>query len=234
MKYLDPAALDAVDGEAFRARDPYPWANPAGLLTEEGYAELHRNLPDLSLFEPHFGQRRKYGQRPHDRYVLEWEPGLAIPAPWAEFVEELRGPVYRAFLERVLGRRDFWLRFHWHYAPRGASVSPHCDSKHKLGSHLFYFNRSDEWDPTWGGETLILDDGGRFHSDSNPDFGDFDSARGGVCIDNHSLIFLRRGDSWHGVREITCPEGRMRRVFIVVFEKPRLRDRLKRLLGARS
>ena len=40
----------------------------------------------------------------------------------------------------------------------GVEVSPHCDSKHKLGSHLFYFNDSSEWDPSWGGETLILED----------------------------------------------------------------------------
>lgn len=231
MKYLDQAKLDAVDAEAFRRRDPYPWVNPAGLLSEEGYAELHRSLPDVSLFEEKFGKARKYGQMPHDRYVLEWEPDLPIPSSWKEFIDELRSPVYRGFLERVLGRSDFWLRFHWHYAPRGASVSPHCDSKHKLGSHLFYFNRTDEWDTGWGGETLVLDDAGRFNSDSSPSFEDFDSAESGTCVDNHSLIFLRRGNSWHGVREITCPEGLLRKVFIVVFEKPRLVDRMKQLLG---
>jgi hypothetical protein len=40
-------------------------------------------------------------------------------------------------------------------------VSPHCDSPKKLGSHIFYLNTKEDWDPSWGGETLILDDGGR-------------------------------------------------------------------------
>jgi hypothetical protein len=35
---------------------------------------------------------------------------------------------------------------------------------------------------------------------------------------NRSLFFGRNGNSWHGVRPITAPEGKLRQVFIVVFE----------------
>jgi hypothetical protein len=49
-------------------------------------------------------------------------------------------------------------------------------------------------------------------------------------MDNHSLIFGRRGNSWHGVREIRCPEGAFRKVFIVVFED----YRALRMLGKRA
>ena len=233
MKYLDGARLDAVDAEGFRSCTPYPWVNPQDLLTERGYRELQDTLPELSSFEKVFGKQRKYGQQSHDRYALEWGPGVDVSAPWQAFIEELEGATYAAFLRRVLGVQPD-LRYHWHYTPRGCSVSPHCDSKHKLGSHLFYFNDSSGWDPTWGGETLILEDGGRLHSDSHPDFDDFERSYAANALDNHSLIFLRKGDSWHGVREITCPEGRLRKVFIVVFEKPRLRRRIGRLLGLGS
>lgn len=116
---------------------------------------------------------------------------------------------------------------HWHYALRGCSVSPHCDAKRKFGSHIFYLNRSSEWDPGWGGETLVLDDGGRFHSDSAPDFDDFDAVAAARTGDNDSFIFARRGNSWHGVRELTCPEGHYRKVFIVVFEYANLLDRCR-------
>ena len=155
---------------------------------------------------------------------------MEVSLPWRAFIEELEGAAYAAFLKRVLGTLPD-LRYHWHYTPRGCSVSPHCDSKHKLGSHLFYFNDSSEWDPSWGGETLILEDDGHLHSDSHPDFDDFERSYAANALDNHSLIFLRKGDSWHGVREITCPEGRLRKVFIVVFEKPRLWRRIGHRLG---
>ena len=52
-----------------------------------------------------------------------------------------------------------------------ATCSPHCDAVWKLGSHIFYFN--EDWNPGWGGETLVLDDGGRFSRRSAPDFDDF-------------------------------------------------------------
>ena len=81
---------------------------------------------------------------------------------------------YRAFLRRLLGIERFALRLHWHYTPSGCSVSPHCDARRKLGSHIFYFNTEADWDPRWGGETLLLDDGGRLHRDSSPRFEDFD------------------------------------------------------------
>jgi hypothetical protein len=231
VDYLDFDRLDAVDGTAFRRREPYPWLNPRGLITDDGLRALRGSLPDLSLFEACFDKARKYGQRSHDRYILEWHPGLELPEPWQEFLAEVRGERYRSFLERVLGITAFRLRFHWHYTPRGCAVWPHCDAKRKLGSHIFYLNTSEDWDPRWGGETLILDDGGRFHSDSHPAFEDFVTVESAAAIDNHSLLFLRNGDSWHGVREITAPEGRLRRVFIVVFEKTGLVQDVLRTLA---
>lgn len=230
MAYLNLAALDTLDAAAFRDREPYPWVNPEGLLLEDGYRALLRDLPPVSDFEPVFGKTRKYGQASHDRYALEWHRSLALAESWRDFTAELRGPGYAGFLRRLLGVNAINLRFHWHYTPRDCLVSPHCDAKRKLGSHIFYFNPSEDWDPAWGGETVVLDDRGRFDPDSNPDFDDFESATTAECADNRSLIFLRRGNSWHGVRRLTCPEGRYRRVFIVVFERPawvaRLRPRI--------
>ena len=37
MSYLDFDRLDAMDDHAFQTQKPYPFANPAGLLTDEGY-----------------------------------------------------------------------------------------------------------------------------------------------------------------------------------------------------
>jgi hypothetical protein len=220
MRYLDIARLAALDAEAFRSQQPYPWVNPEGLLTEDGYRRLVETLPDAAMFERRFGLQRAHGQRSHDRLALEYRRGLDLAPEWHAFVAELGGADYMRFLRRMFGRRLLRLKFHWHYTPRGCSVSPHCDAPHKIGSHIFCFNTAADWDPAWGGQTLILDDGGRLHRRSSPGFEDFDRVITAENLGNRSVLFQRRGDSWHGVRELTCPEGALRKVFIVVVDDP--------------
>ena len=98
-------------------------------------------------------------------------------------------------------------------------MSPHCDNISKLGSHIFYFNTVEDWDPDWGGETLILDDGGRFDHKAAPRFEDFERIIASKALGNYSLLFCRKGNSWHGVRELGCPEGALRKVFIVAIHR---------------
>lgn len=228
MAYLNLKRLEALDPIAYQTRAPYPYVNPEGLLQDEAYRKLVENLPPFELFETIYGKKRAHGQKPHDRFALEYEDGLALPSPWQEFVDELRDGPYRALLCRLVGTPDLEFRFHWHWATTGDSVSPHCDARRKLGSHIFYLNREEEWNPNWGGETLVLDDHGRLSRNSAPGFEDFDEVIHSRATGNRSLIFTRRGNSWHGVNEIVCPEGHFRKVFIVVLNKPRLRRRLTR------
>jgi hypothetical protein len=228
MGYLDYEQLAAVSVDAFRSQTPFPWTNPEGLLRPEGFDELRESLPDLATFERRFGMERKFGQRPHDRLALEWTEDLELSAPWTEFVAELHGDRYGRWLRDMFGVEPIHLGLHWHYTPRGCSVSPHCDSKHKLGSHIFYFNTKDDWDPSWGGETLVLDDGGRFDRRSAPEFDEFDHTIASEAIGNRSFLFHSTGSSWHGVREVTCPEGRYRKVLIVLIHRASLRDRFRR------
>ena len=232
MSYLDFDRLDALDPHAFQAQRPYPWVNPHGLLTPTGYQRLVESLPAVSQFTRLFGVKRAHGQHSHDRYGLEYRPGLQLAPAWQDFIDELAGSTYRRFICRMFGVRAVELRFHWHYTPRGCSVSPHCDAKHKLGSHIFYCN--PEWNPAWGGETLILDDGGRFARSSAPRFEDFDQRIVSQTLGNRSLLFQRRNNSWHGVRTLECPEGQLRKVFIVVINRYSAVDRIRRLLGGKS
>jgi len=223
MQYLDHEKLAAIDADAFAATKPYPFINPAGLLTDEGYARLIESQPDVSMLTPSFGRKRSHGQYSHDRYVLEYSPGLEnVPPAWEEFIAELHGPAYSDFIKRLYRCRSFKMNMHWHYAPSGCSVSPHCDAAHKMGSHIFYLNTLDDWQPDWGGATLVLDDHGRFKVDSAPAIEDFDNVIASDCIGNVSTLFERRTRSWHGVGELTCPEGMLRKVFIVVINRPLL------------
>jgi hypothetical protein len=230
MGYLDPDRLAALDARAFRSARPYPHVNPAGLLTAGAHARLSATLPDVALFEERFGVPRKHGQASHDRYTLEHEDGLALAEPWRAFLAELRGGAYRAFLRRMLGVRLFDLQYHWHYAPAGCSISPHCDSPRKLGSHIFYFN-DPAWRPEWGGQTLVLDDNGRFERRSAPAFDAFEREIASEVCGNQSFLFARRESSWHGMRPLRCPDGHMRRVFIVVINRFWSPATFKRRLG---
>jgi len=216
LPYIDFDRFRAIDPDAFRSTQPYPWINPQGLLTDAGYQRLLDNMPDVTLFEKKFGYGRIAGQKPHDRYSLEYAPGTPVPEPWQEFIAELCSDDYRKTLAKLFGARKINLRFHWHYTPNGCSVSPHTDSVREHGSQLFYFNREGEWDPAWGGDTLVLDDGGKLEFETAPSLNNFNNEIAASSIGNYSLIFERTRHSWHAVREIQCPENLMRRVFIVV------------------
>lgn len=222
MSILDFEKLEALDEREFQATEPYPFANPEGVLTQEGRKALLETAPEVEQFAPIFGKTRSYGQQSHDRLALEYEDDLQLARPWRQFIDELRGPLYLKFLRRMFGRGGLSLTFHWHYTPNGCSVSPHCDAAHKLGSHIFYLNTEDDWEPEWGGATVVLDDGGRFDHKQAPAFEDFDREFTADTRGNRSFLFARREQSWHGVREIHCPEGRYRKVFIVV-----VNDRLR-------
>lgn len=230
MSYLNSPVLDGIEPVKFQAQEPYPWANPQGFVRADQYRELLATMPDISQFRAFFGKQRKHGQASHDRYVLDYEDGMDLPAPWDQLIAELRGETYRKFICRMLGVSHVRFRFHWHFTPDGGEVSPHCDSKGKIGSQIFYLNTAEDWQWGWGGETVILDDDGSISADNAPGFDDFVAEYPAETRDNRSLIFGRRGNSWHGVRRINCPEKHFRKVFIVVFEEHRpLRMAVKKL-----
>ncbi len=234
MKYLDIQKLRDLRLEDFLATTPYPYFNSAGVLTDSGFQDLLTNMPPLSMFEQRFGEERRAGQAPHDRYSLEYTPDMVVPKPWKEFIGELCSDAYRNEIERLLGAPKAEFRFHWHYTPSGADVSPHCDARRELGSHLFYFNSVEDWNPAWGGATVVLDDGGRLHYNSAPAFEDFDQIIECTSIGNCSALIKRTDHAWHAVRAIKCPQDRMRRVFIVVVNPDSLFWKLRdRVIGKR-
>ena len=230
MRIIDFDFLESLNPRDYRKTHPFPWLNPEGALLDDGFHALRETLPDVTLFDGSFNRERKFGQKSHDRYTLEYHRELSVPAPWQAFIAELEGPRYRKWLGRMLGTRFFLLSYHWHYTPNGCSVSPHCDSSRKLGSHIFYFNTEDDWDVDWGGQTVVLDDGGRLDCSSSPSFDDFLATTSSEALGNRSLLFSRTPRSWHGVKEIHCPENRLRKVFIVVINNNSPYQRVRRWL----
>ena len=220
MQFLNRSCLDAVSRDAFESCQPYPWTSLNQSLTAEGYERLRQTLPDVSDFSRLVGIKRGYGQAPHNRYLLHYQPHLKLAEPWQEFIAELQSDTYQSFLRRVLGPRKFIPTFEWYYAWEGCAVSPHCDAARKLATHIFYFNTDEDWDPKWGGQILILDSGRRYKAHSAPGFDDLGVAASIEPWGNRSLLFKRTPHSWHGVRPLQCPEGKLRKLFIVTVNVP--------------
>ena len=220
-QYLNAGVLEGIEPATFQSQQPYPWINPQFFILPERYDELLQTMPPLEQYRAFFGKQRKHGQGSHDRFVLDYERGMELAPQWRDFVEELCSDTYRQFVCDLLDVSHVRFRFHWHFTPNGGEVTPHCDSKGKIGSQIFYLNTDKDWELDWGGETVVLDDRGRFAAESAPAFEDFDAEYPADTRDNRSLIFGRQGNSWHGVRRINCPENHYRKVFIVVFEEHR-------------
>ncbi len=219
MNYLNIDTLKQIPAKEFLNTQPYPWRNLNGCLTGEGLKELLATLPDVSMFEKSFSMEREHGQKPHDRFELRYSDQLVLAPPWQAFIKELSGSLYSQEVKRLFSVKDFNIRFQWHYSYAGCSVSPHCDSKSKIGSHIFYLNTPDNWREEWGGQTLILDDEGRMDCDSAPDIETFPKKISVKTLGNYSLLFARTDHSWHCVQALNSPPDVLRKIFTVVLEK---------------
>ncbi|HUY13435.1 MAG TPA: 2OG-Fe(II) oxygenase [Terriglobia bacterium] len=234
MEYLNADCLNGISSGPFHTQRPYPWISIENTLTRDGFQLLRESLPDVSLFERKVGIKRSHGQCSHNRYILHYRPDLKLAEPWREFIAEIHSEIYESFLRRMCGlQRDeqFVLTLEWYYAWQGCSVSPHCDAQRKLGTHIFYFNTAEDWDARWGGEILILDDGGRFRAHSAPDFDQLRVAAALDAVGNESLLFQRTPHSWHGVRPLECPPDALRKLFIVTINIPTFQVWWRRLRG---
>jgi hypothetical protein len=203
-------------------------------LTPEGYEELRATLPEVSLFENKVGIKRAHGQGYQDRFLLHYRPGVPLVEPWQKFIAELQGEDYQSFLHRMFGlpaHKPLILTMEWYYAWQGCAVPPHCDARRKLATHLFYFNTQEDWDSSWGGEVLILDDQRRWKAHSGPRFDDLQVSASIDPRGNGSLLFQRTEHSWHGVRPLRPPADHLRKLFVVTINIPTLQVLWRRVRG---
>jgi hypothetical protein len=235
MQYLNLEAIEGVSAEEFKNTMPYPWALMQNTLTQQGWDRLRATLPDMASFQRMVGVKRAFGQAPHNRGILHYQDGIAVAEPWKEFIGELRGKPYDAFLRRMLGvphSTRLTLTMEWYYAWQGCSVSPHCDARRKLATHIFFFADDQDWPRDWGGDILILDDEGRYKAHSAPGFDDLKVAASLDLRKNASLLFERTEHSWHGVRPLQSPRPDVyRKLFIVTVNIPTFQVWWRRVRG---
>jgi hypothetical protein len=227
--FFDPHVLESLTLEEFRAREPFPWHSFDGLLTDDAFARLRADFPRRDLFEWREGLQGQHYTRPHDRWFLEYRPdepsapGSArlsdLPDVWQRFLGELQGNThYRELVTEWLGLDEYELRLTWHLGVTGSEVSPHLDTDKKIGTHIYYFNSADDWDPAWGGNLLVLKNDANGRKD--PDFSDLTQEAEVDTLGNRSFLFKNSPRSLHGVRRLECPSGRYRRLFNVCYEHP--------------
>lgn len=238
--FIDYKLIESFDQQFFSQNQPFPWYNFHNFLTSEGFQQLLTDFPSLELFEKHQGLERVYGQRPHNRYYLAYETSLyhqiehqdkgivdykQLPTSWQMFIQELESSqAYQSFMKSLFDVKDFQIRYAWHMGVTNSEVSPHRDAEQKIGTHIFYFNTSDDWKTSWDGATLVL--GNKLNDLMNPDFSDFTTVIPTELTNGHSFLFKNTPNAWHGVKPLTCPEGKYRRLFNVIFEFPRVQSPL--------
>ena len=244
--FIDITQLESFDKSLFLNNKHFPWYNFNKLLHPQAFDALLADFPSLNMFEKHEGIMRKTGQRPHNRYYLAYESSIyhkdskegtikheELPLVWQQFIEELaNNQTYLSFMKDVLGIDEFDIRYAWHMGVTHSEVSPHNESREKAGTHIFYFNTSEDWNKDWGGEILVLGDK-KIRAD-NPDFSNFGEIIHSEILDNHSFLFKNQPSAWHGVKTLTSPEGHYRRLFNVIFEIPehrRKKSLLKKIFG---
>ena len=159
---FDQTKIDQFSFDSFQKRWPFPWFDFENFLTPEAFKKLYDEFPTLEFFEYHQGLKRYGGQRPHDRYYLAYESSIYrdgndvfptltqqegkgkikrddLKETWRAFMDELEGPLYRDFIEKVLGTKDFHIRYAWHMGKSTNEVSPHRDDTAKVRDAYFLF-----------------------------------------------------------------------------------------------
>ena len=232
-QFLNDKLISKLSLESFKLEKSSSWFNFQNLISPVKFHELLNNFPPINLFEEHKNLRRRYGQRPHNRYYLAYDSSIhhsstyegkgiirhsELPTCWQKFIGELASTQYTEFIQSILNINTFSLRFDWHIGINGSEVSPHLDAPVKVATHLFYFNTDEDWNYSWGGETLILGD--KLTNYMNPSFDDFRTTKIIKITDNSSLLLQNSPEAWHGVKPLSCPQNRCRKLFNVVFETP--------------
>lgn len=233
-EYLKKSVIQSLDEETFTSALGFPWYNFQGILKDEKYLKLCEEFPPIESFELQTSLERKnfnthyylaYNESVYHRKKDYCGKGVVkhrdLPNCWQSFIDELKtSSIYQDLIKTQFGVRRFKVRFAWHIACSGTSVTPHRDMKYKIGTHIFYFNSSDDWNTSWGGSTTVLI--GNSTNCANPTFKDFSELKRIEFLDNSSLLFKNTDNAWHGVEPLNCPKSYYRKTFNVIFMFPNM------------
>jgi hypothetical protein len=183
-------------------------------LWQDFYRSWHRQ--DVieriqQLVQPYIGHRAAEEQRP-------WQ----LVDSTDRHPSSLKERIAKKYHEKIRGRKTVRLGFEFSVLPDGAAVPLHTDAAFKLVSLLYYFPDPD-WETQWGGGTCFykVKDGYTPWQLWKSYY--LDKAEEARFYNEHELItetafapnrisgFVKTDNSWHEVKPLRLPEGRLRR-----------------------
>ena len=152
--------LSALRASVVREK-PFRWAAIPKLLPRDSAAELRASFPSENFWlnEGRDGEKTyRFRMRPLVTADAERRSALPpVPSVWAQFIEDLRAPEFRAAMGEVLSvdatrctLEADWFRF----GPEDW-MGPHRDLPAKLASLILYLN-DEGWETAHGGCLRIL------------------------------------------------------------------------------
>lgn len=211
--YLDPESL-AVLTATFLEPASHPDLNVLG----KGKKRLVFRAPPVPALAADAGAAwaaaiAELASRDHMAETWEWVRGVyeRLDLPDGQYADIVR--------ERCrLDVDDLVLQMEFSSLEAGSHLPPHTDAPDKLVSCVLYLPDAD-WDPSWGGETVIYrpvderrSDNWCSRSSSVDGMHELDTI--GFTA-NRMFWFVKTHDSWHGVTPVTAPAGIGRRSFNV-------------------
>jgi hypothetical protein len=119
--------------------------------------------------------------------------------------------------------RNVKVNYEFSRLPAGSYLSPHTDKIGKLASMLFYFPHPDWKDARQGSTEFYAPNDPSMRRNWSNRHLDFDNLKPFLSVDfkpNTLLGFVKTADSYHGVREIICPDGLERTSFNMNYSVP--------------
>jgi hypothetical protein len=213
------------------ATAPYLHGIAAPFLTEQVYAEMLKEWPAVSEFQPMGAGYHKHACS--ERYATAYYAHVLKTVPiWGWFYRVVKTPEFGAHwlaIARAAGAvfqgDSVSARFEFSSLPAdGGYLAPHRDTKGKLITLVVpMVDPTYDWNPAWGGGTALLTpkDPTQALQDYGADWDAFDVIADVPYQANQALVFIRSEISWHGVKPLTGPKGRERRSLTINIEAVR-------------
>ncbi len=140
---------------------------------------------------------------------------LATPSLMTALARFCEMPLLTEMCDKHVGDRRYIPTISWHYAWEGcSSLAPLRCGTQTRHAHL-PLQLPQEWDQAWGSQTLIFGSDKPIPTHSAPNFDELTVAGAHGPIGNGSLLFQCTPHSWHGMKPLTCPPGKLRKIFSV-------------------
>ena len=119
--------------------------------------------------------------------------------------------------------RNVQVNYEFSRLPAGSYLTPHTDKIGKLASILVYFPHPDWKDARQGSTEFYTPNDPSMRRNWSNRHLDFDNVKPFLSVDfkpNTLIGFVKSADSYHGVREINCPDGLERTSFNMNYSVP--------------